>query len=88
MGAHRAVAAPRGVYTTNRVANVPPIALEVVNKIANQVLPRRRVVEGIFARSNRNQHLAKAPEAGTHSAVAFLYAASIILFTRRLARST
>jgi transposase len=67
-------------------------ATEVVKKIAGQVgfqvLPRRWVVERFFAWINRNRRLAKDFEATIASAQAFLYAASVTLLTRRLARTS
>ena len=61
-----------------------------MRKIADQVgfvvLPRRWVVERFFAWINRNRRLAKDFEATIHSARAFLYAASIMLLVRRIAR--
>lgn len=51
------------------------------------VLPRRWVVERFFAWINRNRRLAKDFEATIDSARAFLYAASIMLLVRRLART-
>ena len=47
----------------------------------------RRVVERFFAWISRNRRLWKDPEATLASARAFLYAASVMLLTRRLARS-
>ena len=68
------------------------IAIEVVKKLADQVgfvvLPRRWVVERFFAWINRNRRLTKDFEATVASAEAFLYAASVMLLTRRLGRST
>ena len=52
-----------------------------------EVLPRRWVVERTLAWLNRNRRLAKDFEATIASATAFLYAASAMLLTRRLARS-
>jgi transposase len=52
-----------------------------------QVLPRRWVVERFLARINRNRRLAKDFEGSIPSANAFLYAACVMLLTRRLARS-
>jgi transposase len=49
--------------------------------------PRRWVVERFHAWVNRNRRLAKDFEATIASAQAFLYAASVMLLTRRLARS-
>src|SRR5215207_6448749 len=48
---------------------------------------RRWVVERFFAWLGRSRHLAKDFEATIASATAFLYAASLLLLTRRLARS-
>jgi transposase len=45
------------------------------------------VVERTLAWLNRNRRLAKDCEATIDSAVAFLYAASVMLLTGRLARS-
>ncbi len=44
-------------------------------------------VERFFAWINRNRRLAKDFEATIASATAFLYAACVMLLTRRLARS-
>ena len=77
-------------YNADRVRNATCIAIEVVKKIADQigfqVLPRRWVVERFFAWINRNRRLAKDFEATIASAQAFLYGASVMLLTRRLAR--
>ena len=68
----------------------PAITIEVVRKPADQVgfavHPRRWVVERFFAWISRNRRLWKDPEATLASARAFLYAASVMLLTRRLAR--
>jgi len=68
------------------------IAIEIVRKQPNQigftVHPRRWVVERFFAWINRNRRLAKDFEATIASAEAFLYAASVMLLTRQLARSS
>ena len=78
-------------YGAQRVKDATSIAIEIVKKIAGQVgfqvLPRRWVVERFFAWINRNRRLAKDFEATIASAQAFLYAASVMLLTRRLARS-
>ena len=58
------------------------------DQIGFAVQPRRWVVERFFAWINRNRRLAKDFEATIASANAFLYAASIMLLVRRLARST
>ena len=79
-------------YNAERVRNATTIAIEIVKKIADQVgfqvLPRRWVVERTFAWHNRNRRLAKDFEATIASAVTFLYAASVMLLARRIARST
>ena len=78
-------------YAANRVMRATVIAIEIVRKHPGQigfaVHPRRWVVERFFAWINRNRRLAKDFEAGIASAEAFLYAASMMLLTRRLARS-
>jgi transposase len=51
-----------------------------------QVLPRRWVVERFLAWINRNRRLAKDFEGSIASASAFLYAACVMLLTRRIAR--
>jgi transposase len=50
------------------------------------LLPKRWVVERSFAWLNRNRRLAKDVEATIKSAAAFLFAASVMLMTRRIAR--
>lgn len=81
-----------GAYDHERVRGATSVKLEIVRKIADQtgfvVLPRRWVVERFFAWINRNRRLAKDVEATLNSARAFLYAASIMLLVRRLARPT
>ena len=78
-------------YAAQRVNDATSIAIEVVHRLADQigfqVLPRRWVVERFLAWINRNRRLAKDFEASIASAEAFLYAASVMLLTRRLARS-
>ena len=78
-------------YAADRVAHATRIAIEIVRKRPDQigfaVHPRRWVVERFFAWIGRNRRLAKDFEASIASAEAFLYAASVMLFTRRLARS-
>ena len=78
------------VYAGERVANATSIIVEIVRKLPDQVgfqvLPRRWVVERFFAWINRNRRLAKDFEATIASATAFLYAACVMLLTRRLAR--
>jgi len=52
-----------------------------------EVLPRRWVVERTLAWLNRNRRLAKDFEQTIASATAWLFVASVQLFTRRIARS-
>jgi transposase len=77
-------------YAGDRPARATCITVEIVKKPADQVgfavHPRRWVVERFFAWINRNRRLWKDPEATLASAKAFLYAASVMLLTRRLAR--
>ena len=77
-------------YAGDRVAQATRIAIEIVRKPKDQVgfavHPRRWVVERFFAWLNRNRRLAKDFEATIASATAFLYAASVMLLIRRLAR--
>jgi putative transposase len=79
-------------YAADRVADATRIAIEIVRKPKDQVgfavHPRRWVVERCFAWLGRNRRLAKDFEATIASATTFLYAASVLLLTRRLARSS
>jgi putative transposase len=79
-------------YAGERVARATTIAVEIVKKNPDQigfaVQPRRWVVERFFAWIGRNRRLAKDFEATVDSARAFLYAASIMLLVRRLARAS
>jgi transposase len=79
-------------YAADRVAAATRIVVEIVRKHPDQVgfavHPRRRVVERFFAWLGRNRRLAKDVEATLASATAFLYAASVMLLIRRLARPT
>ena len=79
-------------YAAERVATATRIAVEIVRKAPDQVgfvvHPRRWVVERFFAWLGRNRRLARDVEATVASATAFLYAASVMLPIRRLARST
>ena len=72
------------------VAKVTLIAVVMVRKNPDQVgfavQPRRWVVERFFAWIGRNRRLAKDFEATIDSARAFLYAASVMLLVRRIAR--
>lgn len=78
-------------YAADRVAAATLIAVEIVRKQADQVgfavHPRRWVIERTFAWLGRNRRLARDFEATIASATAFLYAASVMLLTRRLGRS-
>jgi transposase len=78
-------------YAGDRVANATSIAIEIVRakpgQIGFAVQPRRWVVERFFAWINRNRRLAKDFETTIASARAFLYAASVMILVRRLARS-
>jgi len=78
-------------YAAGRVANATRIAIEIVRKPKEQVgfamHPRRWVVERCFAWLGRNRRLARDSEATIASATAFIYAASVSLLTRRIARS-
>ncbi|MBW8271531.1 IS5 family transposase, partial [Caldovatus aquaticus] len=78
-------------YAGDRVANATTIPVAIVRKPKNQVgfavHARRRVVERFFAWIGRNRRLAKDFEATIASANAFLYAASVIVLLRRVARS-
>jgi len=77
-------------YAAQRVRDATCIAIEIIRKIPGQlgfeVQPRRWVVERCFAWLGRNRRLAKDFEATIESATAFLYAASVLLLIRRLAR--
>ncbi len=78
-------------YAADRVATATRITVEIVRKHPDQVgftvHPRRWVVERFFAWIGRNRRLGKDFEATIASAEAFLYAASVMLLTRRLARA-
>jgi transposase len=71
----------QSVKTTEAGVNKHP------DQIGFTVLPRRWVVERFFAWVGRNRRLAKDFEATIASARAFLYAASIMLLSRRIARA-
>ena len=78
-------------YAGDRVASATAIRVEIVRKPKDQVgfavHARRWVVERFFAWIGRNRRLAKDFEATIASANAFLYAASVIILLRRVARS-
>ena len=79
------------IYAGERLAKATAIAIEIVRRLPDQVgfqvLPRRWVVERFLAWINRNRRLAKDFEGTIASANAFLYAACVMLLTRRIARS-
>jgi transposase len=79
-------------YAGEKVAKATLVAVEIVRKNPNQVgfavNPRRWVVERFFAWIGRNRRLAKDFEATIDSARAFLYAASVMLLVRRIARAS
>ena len=77
-------------YAGERVTDATPIRIEIVRKSEGQVgfevHARRWVVERFFAWIGRNRRLAKDVEATIASATAFLYAASVMLLVRHIAR--
>ena len=81
-----------GGYAGEKVAKATLIAVEIVRKNPDQVgfavNPRRWVVERFFAWIGRNRRLAKDFEATVEFARAFLYAASVMLLVRRIARTS
>jgi putative transposase len=81
-----------GGYAGEKVAKATSIAVEIIRKNPDQVgfaiQPRRWVVERFFAWIGRNRRLAKDFEATVASARAFLYAASVMLLVRRIARAS
>ena len=78
-------------YAGEKVTTATLIAVEIVRKNPDQVgfavNPRRWVVERFFAWIGRNRRLAKDFDATIDSARAFLYAASVMLLVRRIARA-
>ena len=79
-------------YAGEKVAKATLIAVEIVRKNPDQVgfavNPRRWVVERFFAWIGRNRRLAKELRGNINSARAFLYAASVMLLVRRIARAS
>lgn len=77
-------------YAGERPATATSIDVEIVRKPKDQVgfavHPRRWVVERFFAWISRNRRLWKDTEATIASAKAFLYAASVMILIRRMAR--
>jgi transposase len=78
-------------YAGERVSAATRIAVEIVRKrpdqVGSAVHPRRWAVERLLAWLGRDRRLAKDLEATLASATAFLYAASVLLLARRLART-
>ena len=78
-------------YSGDRPATATLVPVEIVRKPPDQVgfavHPRRWVVERFFAWISRNRRLWKDPEATLASAKAFLYAASVMILLRRMARA-
>ena len=79
-------------YAGEKVTTATLIAVEIVRKNPDQVgfavNPRRWVAEQFFAWIGRNRRLAKDFEATIDSSRAFLYAASVMLLVRRIARAS
>ena len=79
-----------GEKLENALRGTTAPALEIVRRPSGSkgfvLLPRRWVVERSFAWFGRNRRLAKDFETLTETALAYLYAASIGIFIRRLAR--
>lgn len=79
-------------WARERINAATVIVVEIVRKLPDQasfpVLPRRWVGERFFAWIGRNRGLAKDFEATIASARAFLYAASVMLIVRRMARAS
>jgi transposase len=77
-------------YAGEKVAKAKLIAVEIVRKNPDQVgfavNPRRWVIERFFAWIGRNRRLAKDFAANIERA--FLYAASVVLLLRRIARAS
>jgi transposase len=73
-----------------RVAGATRLAVEIVRKpkgrVGFAVQPRRWVIERCVARPGRNRRPAKDFAAAIASATASLYAASVLLLSRRIAR--
>ncbi|WP_025090377.1 IS5/IS1182 family transposase [Brucella intermedia] len=79
-----------GEKLTTAVAHIEALAIEIVKR-SDQVrgfvvLPKRWIVERIFAWFNRCRRLAKDWEASVASAEAWMFISSIRRMTRRIAR--
>ena len=76
--------------TGQRLGAATSIAVEIVRRKPDRIgfaaQPRRWVVERFFAWISRNRRLWKDTEATIASAIAFLYAAAVLIRVRRLAR--
>ncbi len=81
---------PLGAAEPPSLAQVPvrEIWYKPPDQVGFAVHPRRWVVERFFSWISRNRRLWKDPEATLASARAFLYAASVMLLTRRMARAS
>ncbi|WP_031556169.1 IS5 family transposase [Parvularcula oceani] len=81
-----------GGYHGPRARDASAVPLQIVKGVRGQstfvVQPRRWVVERTFAWLGRNRRLWKDAESTTASPAAFLYAASAMLLTRRIARTS
>ena len=79
-------------FAGDRPATATCITTEIVRKPPDQVgfvvHPRRWVVERFLGWISRNRRLWKDPEATLVSARTFLYAASVMLLIRRVARAS
>ena len=84
------MAAMPGTSSARRCARIGKWTVEIIKRSDKakgfEVLPRRWVVERTLAWLNRNRRLAKDFEQTIASATAWLFIASIQLFTRRIAR--
>jgi len=76
------------VYAGERDQNIVEIVRKLPDQVRSVVLPKRWAVERFFAWINRNRRLAKDFERAVASAIAFLYAASVILLIRGLANAS
>lgn len=81
-----------GGYASETIVKATLNVVKVVNKIPNQTglagQPRRWLVERLFAWIARNRRLARDFETTIDSALAFLYADSVMPLMRRIARAS
>jgi transposase len=79
-------------YAGKKISSATCILIEIIKKCGDQVgfavQPRRWVIERFFAWIGRNRRLAKDFEKTIASARTFLYAASVMLLARRIARAS